>query len=618
MELLLYLVIIGLFFVGCENPTITREGNIGGDQINMATLRTVPFPTDPTGRMPVVVDSFTSSGYNFFLIDAGVMQDMFIGNIIQPVFYNGMGELNQTMINITTELISQSTAETILNSITTTRTDGGSHTLGSKLEGGFLSAKFSVSYSHTWNWSNSHSQTGSRTFQISATEINTRAAQQGFSLTLRPGDPVGWHRIAAYSLIEVYLILVTDAFTNELITWETVLSTSPENVMFRQEFYSGGIPNFDNSLAEGVSLLDFPAYFWLDLVPEEYDVTADFSSIFTTPPQILTITHDINSIRLIGRGDYVFTTHIVIENRVNSLRMEFQNFAMQAPDGKHGISSTSNSALELRFSGVNRITGGVGENTWHGGRGGNGIYSGGTVSIHTIGQQRTIIAGGSGRAGGNNGNPGGRGGDGGHGIVANNVNLRGEFYVTGGNGGQGGTGYSRGGGLVNHGRTGGGGGNGGTAILASGQVTFSPAMRFAGIVGGIGGAGGRGGDTASTSSYGGWGGTGGRGGHGIEGNVVTLNLAAMQLSVRGGAGGAGGAAGRGIRAAGQRGRTGATGGNGGNAVYYTSSSVNDFSERLFVGGAGGAGGAGGPMGGGANTGFTGNWGQVGGTIVRRT
>jgi hypothetical protein len=431
---------------------------------------------------------------------------------------------------------------------------------------------------------------------------------------------VGWHRIAAYSQIEIYLILVTDALTNELITWETVLSTSPENVMFRQEFYPGEIPNFDNSLQEGVSLMDFLEYFWLDLVTEDHEVTIDFSSTFSTPSNPITIPQDINSVRIIGRGtSHVFNTHIVVANRVNPLIIELQNFTMQAPVGMDGIRSTSNSALELRFSGINRITGGAGTNAaagQNGGRGGNGIYSVGTVSIYSIGQQISTIVGGNGGTVSDGGNPGGRGGDGGHGISANNINLRGEFNLRGGNGGQGGRGANNSG-IGNHGRNGGAGGNGGIAVFTSGQVTFSQGMRFADIVGGTGGTGGRGGNGTSTSTYGGHGGIGGRGGHGIEGNMVTLNLSVMELFVRGGAGGTGGGAGSGTRAAGQTGRRGATGGNGGNAVYYTSTIVNNFSLSLFAGGDGGTGGHGGSMSGGASNGSRGHNGEDGGRIVQK-
>jgi len=391
-----------------------------------------------------------------------------------------------------------------------------------------------------------------------------------------------------------------------------------------------------------------------------YEATLDYS-IFD-PPIPITIPHNINSIRIVGRGNHEFNTNIVVANRVNPLRIEFQNFVTQAAIGMHGISSTSNIPIDLYFSGVNKIVGGVGINVTaagqNAGRGSNGISSVGAVNIYTIGHYKTTIEGGNGGTAGNNnnngnragnagdgghgitafnvnmygvfyviggnggtggifGNPGGLGGAGGHGIVANNIDLCGDFNVIGGNGGLGGRGGDRGTGVSNNGRDGGAGGNGGTAIHASSQVIFSQSMLFADIVGGTGGTGGRGGNTDSSTSYGGWGGRGGRGGHGIEGNEVTLNLAVMTLSVRGGAGGIGGGAGRGFRAAGQEGRRGATGGDGGNAVYYTTTIVNYFSLELFKGGAGGTGGDGGPMNGGARTGPQGHSGAAGGAVENK-
>jgi hypothetical protein len=346
----------------------------------------------------------------------------------------------------------------------------------------------------------------------------------------------------------------------------------------------------------------------------------DFSNIFSIPSNTITIPHNINSVRIIGRGiNHLFNTHIVVANRVNPLIIEFQNFMMQAPVGMDGIRSNSSSALELRFSGINRINGGAGANAaagQNGGRGGNGIYSVGNVNIYSIGQQRSTIFGGTGGAVADGGNPGGRGGNGGHGVTAKDINLRGEFNLRGGNGGQGGRGANNSG-IGNHGRNGGNGGDGGTAIYASGEVAFSQGMRFADIAGGTGGIGGRGGNGTSTSTYGGHGGIGGRGGHGIEGNIVKLNLSAMELFVRGGAGGTGGGSGSGTRAAGQTGRRGGAGGNGGNAVFYTSTIENSFSLSLFERGVGGVGGHGGSMSGGASNGPRGHNGTDGGTVVRK-
>ncbi|MCL2522929.1 MAG: hypothetical protein FWE36_08740 [Erysipelotrichales bacterium] len=641
-----FFMIFVLSLIACNLDIGTGESNADIDTtLSMSRARFEVTSAPVTGGLPIIIDSATDGINNFYLIDGGMITNVPIASTI-PITFNGVTPITVSFqrTTISEENVQRALSETVSHSVATTRmnTAGVSVTSGTGSESP-VNLQVNRHFSRTWGTVTTNTNSTTDTF-ATATSISESISE---SITFTIGnnnEPVGDYRLSLFAIADIYFIITTSLDNNNLLSMEAIISarTTPEPRFGLDFDVVGG--NFGKTAT--TEMIDFPEYFWRDLPSigtGNHDMTLDFSNALLAPPQVISIANNLNSIRIIGRGiNHVFNTHVMIENRINPLRIIFQDFAMQAPIGSDGIRSTNSNDLHLFFQGSNNIIGGQGAGT---GAGRNGIYSVGTVNVNSIGTLRTSIiggrsgtsgngghgiaanhvnlqgvfniTGGTGGAGADNGNPGGRGGDGGRGITAANVNLQGDFHITGGTGGTGGTGANRGSGVANHGRTGGAGGSGGTAIYATNQVMFSSHMRLANIIGGLGGVGGRGGNTNSSSSYGGWGGAGGRGGHGIEGNVVTINLSAMELSISGGAGGAGGGAGQGFRAAGQRGRTGATGGQGGHAVYYNNTIINNFSLLLFQGGNGGAGGSGGPMRGGAATGHVGSSGAVGGIIERK-
>ena len=587
----------------------------------LSALKAIPMAADPSGAKPKVLDAYTHGGQNYFLIDAGQIANTYISSVIPPVYYPGFGTPTYSRTTLTEQTITEAVTETVSNSITMTESKGTSLDIKAfltvRLGSQAKYAEFGASINRTWNWSSSESGTNSTTHQTSVSEANKFAETQSTSLTLSPGTPVGYHRIAMYALSNIYLIVTTTIDNQELLDCEVVVSASGSfNV--RQEFSPDGI--FDNTPISGTDLIDFADDFYRDLKLDLVTKVFDFSNAI--PNQASTIASDIQMAVFVGQYDKRTTFNnynIVVAGRGGfPLIIEFENFGMKAGANTVAINSASEADITINFKGNNSISGGnasaaatgSGQNGRNGsdaiftnGRltltgGGSADIMGGSGTVGRAGTGYTYDAN-SNKAQGLHGGNGGIGGNGGNGVsaaslsvltVLDKVKIIGGDGANGANGGQGEGVQGPGRATAGRGGDAGGGGSGGHGVYL--QEIFSinlkqiESLQIMGGNGGTGGGGGRGGrgysnagDTRDNGGNGGSGGNGGNGGTGIyfrnESGLASGSMPSDNASVQGGRGGNGG-----------------KGGNGGAAIYTAGWGQSGHGSN-GIGGSGGNAGNGG-------------------------
>jgi hypothetical protein len=588
-------------------------------------LNAVPVSLTMQGEAPRVIDTFADGARLHFLVEAGQINHMYIGDMVR-FNYSGFGGMSQSVTDITIQTFEKSTTETVSNSFTFTNESGGSNsiatTVGGQLGTPSNNFQFSVSLSRSWNWSASHSQSGEKSFTTSLTEANSFAREVSNTLSVTSGDPMGEYRIALYSTGQVYFFITTCLMQEIVYEWDTVVTASDFSV--RQEYCPNN--NFDNSPTG--NKIDFPYEFIGMLKMEEGD-TVDYSNIPTGQlnGHTYTIPNTVQRITFIGqfdRGVSFNNFQIIVAQRTSSLFIAFENFGMQS--NAVGITSSSPAVIVLSLRGNNRIVGGNGATvSGAGSRGQDGypaIITNGNLTLTGGGSIELI--GGNGSAGlqgisyvidaragvarGRDGGVGGQGGNGGNGIEVQGLNIIGgveNIIVRGGNGANGGRGgngegtHGPGNAQAGHGGLGGNGGDGGTGIVLRNSILSLDLLllRSLQIFGGNSGNAGRGGDggrghrsgdhiSGSIPDHGGNGGDGGNGGRGGIGINFVNHISHVLYKLptgsitsivggRGGNGASGGTGGDALRNNHQpngingSGGLGGNGGNGGLAVRAT-------------------------------------------------
>jgi len=643
--LLVCILSLSLVFLSCSEPAADLPSGESESQnsepesrINLGALRAETTASDPSGSMPDVLDSYTLGGQNYYLIDAGQIKYTFITSVISAIHYTGFGTVALGIENINGQTITEATTQTVTNSITKTDTNGGSRSIAASLELGYsylFSSKFTVSYNREWNWSRSYTGETSKTFETKVEDVKSYVESRSRSLTLNPGDPAGYYRMALYATSKVYFFITTSADNQNLLGWETVVvaDLAPDSTVLRQEFSENGI--FDNSPQAG-NTINFKEGFYQNLRLPVANTTV--YNLTTSQTGVVIINNDVELAKFSGQYDSSFSfTNLRIEvaPRSDPLLIEFSNFGITASTGNAAISSYSNIPITISFVGVNRIRGGNGTPTAAGdSRSGNpgraAIDFNGDLFF--IGVGTAEIEGGNGSSGNagrsyvydaraqtaspNRGGNGGSGGNGGDGINAANLTMIGDSIGditikggTGGNGGNGGQGEGSHGPdntRAGMGGNAGSGGNGGNGILLIGNMSINLkdilGMQINGGTGGHGGDGGRGGKghTGGVPDRGGHGGDGGPGGNGGAG-VYFLNetstlggsLSTNKITIQGGNGGNGMRGGNGGNAGANNrayavGGNGGNGGNGGAALTLATAPTVFLQLRTSNGGNGGA------------------------------
>ena len=243
----------GEYQTSCTVTTVNGGGSpTGGDNTGPITLspalRAIPVATDPTGEDPEVLGSYTDGSNNYYLIDVGYVQNMYITTFF--LFgYNGMTPITEKRTTATTSTVKNALTDLISKSIAVTTS------LNTKI--GIKTAvkekiPFGPEFSAELNVETAASLTEAtnalRSSQTSVEEINSYSQMTETSLTFGGhGEPAGSHRYTLYSTCDVYFLLKTSRDNKQLVGWETYACDRGEIAHIYRWDYAPVGGNFDNS-----------------------------------------------------------------------------------------------------------------------------------------------------------------------------------------------------------------------------------------------------------------------------------------------------------------------------------------------------------------------------------
>lgn len=247
----LLLVLTACFsLVGCNNanndetPDKTDGAEQGGnDGYNFSNyidpLTAIPVAATQTNNM-VVLDSMTDGTYNYYLIDVGYIEDIYLSTLAM-VEYTGIPLSYVKEMNKETSYVSSLT-ESVSNSITIEETKSHSVKLSAGWKKRFPKAgTFSVQASYQWNgtWTNSETTSKSTSNTFSTAEKYAVSQKISFSFG-RNTDPIGKYRYALYGTCDVYFVLQTSADNSTLIEWRTHACARENDYYIRMESSDNG------------------------------------------------------------------------------------------------------------------------------------------------------------------------------------------------------------------------------------------------------------------------------------------------------------------------------------------------------------------------------------------
>jgi len=273
------ILVIGLLlvFTGCnedpgdsssgidEKPGIIEQPTINTRSPN-APLRAVAVPppmTDPT--KVEVLDFWTDGTNNYYMIDGGVIKDIYIGTI-QEVPFDGITPVTSIATAITTEAVTTSIRNTAFSSYRYEEL----HKAKVSTSVGIGPWKASASWTGQWK-KTTYNEKSTEEFTEIATTVTNQAAT-AFTVG-EHGQPAGWYRIARYAREgDLFFLIVTSRDRQEFISWEAAIcirENRGDNSYFTNFEYSAN-NDFDNN---PVNQLTLPVDFWKALPPPEIDDT---------------------------------------------------------------------------------------------------------------------------------------------------------------------------------------------------------------------------------------------------------------------------------------------------------------------------------------------------------
>jgi hypothetical protein len=180
--------------------------------------------------IPKVLDSLTDGTKNYYLLDVGIISDMYISTLAQ-VDYTGVPVTFSKEIS-TSETYTNSLTRAVSESITTSRTDSTKIGVG---------AEFIVKGEFSWTWTGTKSNTTTKSTSTTETTAKQYAEKQTVSYQFGSNShSVGRYRYAVYGVCDIYFIITTDKSNSELLAWETNSCARPNDYFIRSEFSGNG------------------------------------------------------------------------------------------------------------------------------------------------------------------------------------------------------------------------------------------------------------------------------------------------------------------------------------------------------------------------------------------
>jgi len=295
-------VIIIIGFTSC-NDVINEKSNepVKEPDSNPSLLagakRAMPVAASNNPNEPVILDKFTESNKNWYVIDAGYINDTYVMQM-GPTEYLGFGSVSLTRQDSVETSVSRSSTMTVSDSVvvsdgtenlvgldtavTTSITIGTENAFFTALASLGLTVSERVESSRKIDIAKGRSKETSEEFITTLME----ATSNSVSVTINKEDPIGFYRYAWYAVSDVYFIISTSTDRQQLYSWDVIVAQR-DGTTGRFEYSPDG--RFNNSPND--NLIVFSKEFWKKLpTPSEttYSLTTnvnieDGGTVLRTP-----------------------------------------------------------------------------------------------------------------------------------------------------------------------------------------------------------------------------------------------------------------------------------------------------------------------------------------------
>ena len=238
--ILVFTLVFGMILISCggsgdpSSPSDTTKPiitNTDEPSKGARSIKPVAASNDP--YKPVILDLFTEGDRNWYIIDAGYINDTLVTQM-GPVHFRGSGEVNFSRTESVESSISRSSTETVSNSIVVS--DGTSNTVG--IEEGIkvglnvssggdifkVEGSFEKSITNKYEWTRTLETATGKSRETSDSYIAslTQATSNSTGFSINREDPPGYYRFAFYTTFDVYFIISTSLDNQDLLSWDVI------------------------------------------------------------------------------------------------------------------------------------------------------------------------------------------------------------------------------------------------------------------------------------------------------------------------------------------------------------------------------------------------------------
>jgi len=271
---LLSLAVVVLIVPATLLLTACNDDRVGYQALPVARAVTTATPTTSVWvnhnawhreiQMPRISEYFTDGEYNYFLLDIGAIQHMYLATIFAPTFNPGGNvTINMARTETNTAAITQGATESASSSLTTSTTEGASVSLSYQIQAGPSFARVTAGVSVSAKFSITQSGTATRSWSTNLTEAVSQGTQETFGVTIGPNADVGYYRAALFATSDIFIVLQTSLDNEELIEFQEV--TIASGFSRRVEF--SPTRTFDNSPVTPIYLHDMSCEWFLRALP---------------------------------------------------------------------------------------------------------------------------------------------------------------------------------------------------------------------------------------------------------------------------------------------------------------------------------------------------------------
>ncbi len=207
-----------------------------------------------SSAVPNILDSYTDGKYNYYLLDVGYIENMYISTLAM-VEYTGVPISFSKTTTSSSSYISAVT-ENVMESITVSNSQSYKVGIGVAWESEkFKVGKFSVKGNFEWNGTWTNSATASKS--VSSTLETAKKYEESQTISYSFGENSAAHgryRYAIYSTCDIYFVLKTSVNNDTLHVLDTQICARENDYYMRSEYSQTG--SFDNSPVGEININD--------------------------------------------------------------------------------------------------------------------------------------------------------------------------------------------------------------------------------------------------------------------------------------------------------------------------------------------------------------------------